>query len=170
MKKIKFDGSGFTAERIAAKQFNGELVDDKELQYKDIDLFIKSRTGVATPVSVKDQLYSSGRYGAIQIETKMTNTRTGATDVGCFYKSEAAYYLWRIEYKGVDTWAVIEYKALQEFLGSNPSGVFTWSTLPATEAKNRSYNRYYDRAEGITIPLSVLEPVVSRFIKVKEVV
>lgn len=153
--QIHFDGAGFKAEQLCAIQFNGELTNLKEHQYKDIDVFIKSKTGELKSCSVKDQLWSSGKFGGIQIETKLINTDNGKEQQGCFYTNQSDYYFWRIttaEYG--DTWLVVQSSVLKGFVEANKHRLKAWATRPATEEKNRSYGRFYNRTEGLVIPVS----------------
>lgn len=150
--KTKFDGAGFSAEKIAVKQFKGKLVTDKASQYKDIDALLPTKKGKWNTVSIKDQLWSSGKFGGIQIETELENTRNGKTMEGCFYKNESVMYFWRVwteEYG--DTWLIIKSSVLKDYVESHKDSFKTWKTQPKTEAKNRSFNRYYDRAKGFTL-------------------
>lgn len=150
--QVIFDGAGFKAEKLAASQFNGKLITDKKMQWKDIDAQVTAKNGSKQYISVKDQLWSSEKYGAIQIETKLTNTRTGESIKGCFYTCEASYYFWRIHTKEHgDTWAVISVSKMRSLVLNG--GYKSWRTQERTEEKNRSYNRTYDRAEGVVIPL-----------------
>jgi len=157
-KEIIFDGAGFKAESICVQQFGGKLLSDKESQYKDIDALIESeKHGSSYTVSIKDQLWSSEKYGCIQIEQKLINTRNNKSDVGCFYKSEAQYYFWRVFTKEMgDTWLILDRNVLKQYLLDNAATLKTWATRPTTEAKNRSFNRYYDRTEGVMIPVTTL--------------
>lgn len=167
MSKVIFDGKGFTAEKLAVSQFGGELTSNKEDQYRDIDAFIADKSGKILSVSIKDQLWSSGKYKAIQIELELTDSRTGATMDGCFVSCEADYYFWRIttvEYG--DTWASVPVDVMQRYVAENVTRLKTWRTTNATEAKNRSYNRKYDRASGVTISIMELSEI-AKFIKVK---
>ena len=166
--QVVFDGKGFKAEQIAAVQFNGKLVTDLNQQYKDIDVLIPAKDGSVKSVSVKDQLWSSEKFGGIQIETVTTNTRTGQTMPGCFYQNESDYYFWRIYTKQYgDTWLIVESSIMKQYVAENASHLKAWATKPATEAKNRSYNRRYDRTEGMVI--QVAEAVkLGKLIPVKE--
>ena len=153
--QVVFDGKGFKAESIAAQQFNGKLVTDLNQQYKDIDVLIPAKDGSVKSVSVKDQLWSSEKFGGIQIETLTTNTRTGQTMPGCFYQNESDYYFWRIYTKQYgDTWLIVESSVMKQYVAENASHLKAWATKPATEAKNRSYNRRYDRTEGMVIQVA----------------
>lgn len=152
MSNVIFDGAGFAAEKIAAKQFNGQLVTELAQQYKDIDLIVGAKDGSKKTVSVKDQLWSSEKFGSIQIELNTVNTRTGVTQQGCFYTNESDYYFWRIWTKDFgDTWAVIESSVLKDFVKQNLDTLKTWKTTTKTEEKNRSYGRRFDRTEGVVI-------------------
>lgn len=171
MQAIKFDGEGFKAEAICASQFNGKLTNVKQDQYKDIDLFITAKDGTIKSCSVKDQLRGTSKgWTSVQLELTTINTRTGAKRNGCFYTNESDYYFWRIwtaEYG--DTWAVIESVKLKEWVEDNKGTLRKWSTKPATEAKNRSYNRVYDRSEGVELEVSVMREL-GKLIKVKETI
>lgn len=160
MSKVYFDGKGMDAESLAVKQFGGELTSVKEDQYKDIDAFITTKQGVRASISVKDQLWSSERYKAIQLELELTDSRTGRTMDGCFASCEADYYFWRIHtVEHGDSWAIIEVSKMQAYVVENYSRLKTWRTTHNTEAKNRSYGRTYDRAEGVTIPIIELSEI-----------
>ena len=159
MSKIKFDGAGFKAEELVAKQFNAKLVTDKAKQYKDIDAYVKTKKGVVNSVSIKDQMKSSRKFGGIQVETYLTNTRNGKRTEGCFLKCKAKHYFWRVwTEKHGDTWLIIDAGALRRLIKSRRDVLKRWTTNPPTEAKNRSYNRFYDRAEGFTIPVKDVIP------------
>lgn len=155
---IVFDGAGFKAEKLVVAQFGGKLLSDKANQYKDIDAKVPVKDGSMHSVSVKDQLWSSEKYGAIQIEMQLTNTRTGATMPGCFAKCEAQYYFWRVwteEYG--DTWAIVQVARMKQYVKDNKASLKKWQTQEKTEAKNRSYGRSYDRAEGYVVPMEELK-------------
>ena len=160
MANVFFDGEGFKAEQLAVAQFGGKLLSDKANQYKDIDAKVPAKDGSMHSVSVKDQLWSSEKYGAIQIEMKLTNTRTGAVMNGCFPKCEAQYYFWRVwtEEHG-DTWAIVQVARMKKLIEENKTSLKKWKTQEKTEAKNRSYGRSYDRAEGYVVPLELLKSV-----------
>ena len=150
--KTYFDGAGFSAEQIAVQQFKGKLVTDKAQQYKDIDAVLPTKKGVWNTVSIKDQLWSSKKFGGIQIETELVNTRNGKTMPGCFYQNESVMYFWRVWTKEHgDTWFIVKSSVLKEYVEKNKSSLKTWQTQQKTEAKNRSYNRAYDRAKGCTL-------------------
>lgn len=157
MTNVIFDGAGFKAEQLVVAQFGGVLLSDKTFQYKDIDARVTSKNGTQALVSVKDQLWSSEKYGAIQIETKLTNTKTGASIDGCFLKCEADYYFWRVWTKEHgDTWAIVKVGKMKEYIAKNKETLKKWKTQEKTEAKNRSYGRKFDRAEGFVVPLAQL--------------
>lgn len=163
---ITFSKQGFAAEAIAAKQFNGTLVSDLSLQYKDIDMVVKRHNKT---VSIKDQLWSSGKYKAIQIETQLVNTRTMECMDGCFYKNSSDFYLWRVETEEHgDTWLVINTTRLRAYVDAHKASLKTWGTTTATEAKNRSYGRTYDRAEGYVIPLDEVIKLAKAIVPVQE--
>lgn len=157
---VFFDGAGLKAEQIAVEQFGGELVTDKERQWKDVDVVINTKQGLEASVSVKDQLWSSERYNAIQIELRLVESTTGRSMDGCFLKCEADYYFWRVFTKEHgDTWAIIPVDKMKEYVEENEGVLRKWQTQPKTEAKNRSYGRKYDRAMGVVIPMASLESI-----------
>ena len=157
MSIVIFDGAGFKAEQLAVAQFGGKLLSDKTNQYKDIDALIKAKDGSTHSISVKDQLWSSERYGAIQIEMKLTNTLTGASMNGCFVKCEASYYFWRVwTAEHGDTWAIVKVSVMKDFISKNKDSPKKWQTQEKTEAKNRSYGRKFDRAAGYVVPMEQL--------------
>lgn len=158
--QVIFDGAGFKAEQLCAAQFDGQLTNLKAHQYKDIDAFVTTKQGVKASVSVKDQLWSSEKYGAIQIEMKLTNTVSGASMDGCFIKCEADYYFWRVWTKEFgDTWAIVKVSAMKEFINKNKANLKKWQTQEKTEAKNRSYGRKFDRAAGYVVPMEELKKI-----------
>lgn len=160
MQQVFFDGAGFKAEQLCVAQFGGKLLSDKTNQYKDIDAELVTKQGSVALVSVKDQLWSSEKYGAIQIEMKLTNTLTGASMNGCFPKCEAKYYFWRVwTAEHGDTWAIVEVTKMKEFIKSNAATLKKWKTQDKTEAKNRSYGRKFDRAEGYVVPMEELKKI-----------
>lgn len=154
---VMFDGAGLKAEALAAKQFNGVLTNNKEHQYADIDLFVKGKDNKERSISVKDQLWSSSKYGAIQVELTLCNTRNNKTIDGCFYSSKADYYFWRVSVDGKDSWLVIECCAMQQYVKENMASLKQWSTRPNTEERNRSYGRTYDRAMGVVLPINTIK-------------
>lgn len=149
---VYFDKAGMQAEALCAKQFNGELTNKKEHQFKDIDLFIRGKS-----VSVKDQLYSSKKFGAVQVELQLESTQQRKRMQGCFYSNESDYYMWRVFAPDVgDAWVGVASDVLKDWVGANTHKLRKWSTQAATEAKNRSYGRVYDRSSGLVIPLNEL--------------
>ena len=160
MSNIIFDGAGFKAENMVVAQFGGKLLSDKANQYKDIDASIPAKNGSLQLVSVKDQLWSSEKFGGIQIEMKLTNTLTGATLPGCFAKCEADYYFWRVwTAEHGDTWAIVQVSKMKQYIKDNAASLKKWQTQEKTEAKNRSYNRKYDRAAGYVVPMEELKKI-----------
>lgn len=149
-----FDGAGFKAEQLAQRQFGGELVKNLEMQYKDIDLVLQGKDGSDYSVSIKDQLWSSGKYGGMQIETELYNSSNGKTMVGCFYSNDSDYYLWRLEVKGKDSWFIVKTQVLRDWVEENRSTLVPWKTRPVTEQKNSSLGRYYNGARGLTLTIT----------------
>lgn len=163
---VYFDKAGMKAESLCAKQFGITLTSDTKHQYVDIDGWVKGKDGVERSVSVKDQLWSSGVYKAIQIETKLVDSRTGASVDGCFVSCEADFYFWRVTTHKGDTWAIVEVSKMQAYVEQNK--LKEWRTSAKTEAKNRSYGRKYDRAMGVVVPIDDLVGMAT-LIKVKGV-
>ena len=159
---VYFDNAGMQAEVLCAKQFKGELTKAKEHQFKDIDLFIQGKS-----VSVKDQLYSSKRFGSVQVELELKSTEKNKTMQGCFYSNESDYYIWRVHTpeKG-DSWVSIASEKLKRWVQDNKHSLRKWSTTASTEAKNRSYGRVFDGSSGLVIPLAELINL-GRVIKVR---
>lgn len=154
---VVFDGKGFSAEKIAAKQFNGVLVDDLALQHKDIDLMVTGKDGEVKSVSVKDQTYSTKRgYTTIQVELELIDTDTGETMLGCFYSNASDYYFWRVWYEAEDTWLVVKSSTLKEFVQDNMDSLPEWKTTQNTNAKNREFGRKFNGSCGVTIEIDSL--------------
>ena len=154
---VIFDGKGFKAEQLCVDQFRGTLLSAKSYQYKDIDCYVKSKTGKQYTASVKDQTYSMKQgYDTIQIELKQINTRNNKSISGCFRKNESDLYFWLVHYEGTTQWFMCESKKLKAFVSLNMKKLKTWTTTPNTEAKNRSYKRTYDRSEGVMITMQDL--------------
>lgn len=150
---IYFDGSGFSAERLCAEQFNGTLTSEKEWQYKDVDLFIKGKS-----CSVKDQLGSSAKFNSIQIELQLINTDNNQSMKGCFYSNESDYYFWRVTTKdNGDSWVVVESEKLKHWVESNKDSLRPWTTTAYTERKNRSYGRTFNRSKGVVVTVEQLQ-------------
>lgn len=157
MSKVIFDGKGFKAEKLCAKQFNGRTVSSKAMQYKDIDCYVKMKSGKEFTASVKDQTYSTKQgYDTVQVELEQTNTRTGSKINGCFHKNRSDFYFWLVFYEGKEQWIIINSDKLKKYVRENKKDLKTWCTSSATEAKNRSYKRTYDRSEGVMINISTL--------------
>lgn len=153
---VVFDGEGFEAERICAKQFGGELTDDMSLQYKDIDLFIQAKDNTWKSCSVKDQLYSTKRgYNTIQVELQMMDTTTKETMLGCYYSNESDYYFWRV-WCGGDIWVVVKSSALKAYVEKHIDSLTQWNTTQYTNDKNRSYGRKYNSSSGVLIDINTL--------------
>lgn len=157
MSKVIFDGKGFKAEKLCAKQFNGETISSKHLQYQDIDCYVKSASGKKLTASVKDQTYSTKQgYDTVQIELEQTNTRTNSKINGCFHKNKSDYYFWLVFYEGKEQWIIIKSSILKKYVQDNKDKLKKWCTSTSTESKNRSYNRTYDRSEGVMININTM--------------
>ena len=157
MSKVIFDGKGFKAEKLCANQFNGETISSKHLQYQDIDCYVQSTNGKQYTASVKDQTYSTKQgYTTVQIELEQTNTRTNSKINGCFHKNKSDYYFWLVFYEDKEQWIIIKSSILKKYVQDNKDKLKKWCTSTSTEAKNRSYNRTYDRSEGVMINISTL--------------
>lgn len=151
-----FDGKGLQAEQLAVRQFKGEACSNLTEQYKDIDLTINHPVDGKKSFSVKDQKDSSGKYGGIQIELKLTDTVTGQSIDGCFLNNQSDWYLWRITHSNKDTWFSVETSKFKDWVETNKQSFKKWCTRESTEAYNKRLGRKYNRAEGLTIPLSLL--------------
>lgn len=166
---IYFDKEGVAAEVICANQFRGKLTKEKEDQFRDIDLYIKSCKGDWKSVSVKDQLRGTSRgFTSVQVELYQEDTDTGEWVKGCFYNNESDYYMWRVCYKGVDSWSVIPSESLKEFINTNLQSLKSWTTTRAVEAKNRSYGRKYNRAGGVELEMEDMAALGKMIPVVKE--
>jgi hypothetical protein len=76
---------------------------------------------------------------------------------GCFVKCGADYYFWRVwTAEHGDTWAIVPVAKMKKFIKENAATLKKWKTQEKTEAKNRSYNRKFDRAEGYVVPMEQL--------------
>lgn len=155
---IKWDGRGHAAEEVAAKQFNGELVEELELQYKDIDLIIPSVKDDCTyTVSVKDQTYSTGKgFKTVQIELELRDTLTGDTMQGCFYSNESDYYFWRVIFEGDDIWVIVKSKVLKTYIHNNRDSLTQWHTTENTNRKNKALGRKFNSSRGVTMTIEDL--------------
>lgn len=157
MSKVIFDGKGFKAEKLCANQFNGKTISNKAMQYKDIDCTVKMKSGKEYTASVKDQTYSTKQgYDTIQVELEQLNTRTGSKINGCFHKNRSDFYFWLVWYENKEQWIIINSAKLKKYVRENESTLKTWTTSSATEAKNRSYKRTYDRSTGVMISIATL--------------
>lgn len=169
MDKVYFDKEGTEAEKLCAIQFNGRLTKQLEHQYKDIDLFIKSKQGDWISCSVKDQLRGTSRgFTSVQVELVLEDTDTGEQIEGCFYKNESDWYVWRVLYQGEESWCFIETNKLREYIEKNIETLKTWQTMPNTNKKNKEYGRKYNKASGVELELSVMASIGS-FIPVRRV-
>lgn len=166
--KVVFDGAGFKAEHIAAQQFNGTLVTDLTLQYKDIDVMVPAKDGSVKSCSVKDSVSGSKQWKNVQIELLTVNTRNGATQPGCFVKNESDYYLWQVWWEGKAQWVVVQSADLKAYVKENKHRLRKFKTTAGVEALNRKYGRTYDRSEGVNIDIDVFV-ALGKLIPVKEV-
>lgn len=154
---IYFDGAGFEAEKLCVKQFNGELLTTTEFQYKDIDCFVRTKKGTQYTASVKDQRTSTKQgYTTIQLELEQVDTANNKSCVGCFYKNESDFYFWLVVHNNKEQWCIIKTEVLKDYVAKNKSSLKTWQTKESTEAKNRSYNRKFDRSKGVMIDIKTL--------------
>jgi hypothetical protein len=134
-----FNNKWKLAEQSFATYFNGDVVEELELQYKDIDILCKES---GKTVSVKDIGDSSKQYGSVLLETTLVNTTNGATSKGSFYKCEADLFAIRLWHKGRYCWYVTHTSELTKYLEQN--SLSEVKTRPETEAKNRARGRYYN--------------------------
>lgn len=165
---VFFDGAGFQAEQLCAKQFRGCTTSNKEHQYKDIDCFVSPKDSKKVySASVKDQRTSTKLgYDTIQLELELVNTDTNKTIEGCFYKNESDFYFWLIHKDGEDWWCIVKSSTLKKYVKENKPKLKTWQTKQATEDKNRSYGRFYNRSKGVLVSFSVLQEL-GQLVKLK---
>lgn len=169
MNKIRFDKEGTEAERLCAEQFKGKLTAQLEHQYKDIDLFIRAKSGDWKSCSVKDQLRGTSRgFTSVQIELEQIDTDTQESIKGCFYNNDSDYYFWRVCYDEIEQWCVIDSVELKNYIESNKNTLRKWNTGKATNIKNRSLGRKYNSAKGVELELTVMASIGS-FIPVRRV-
>ena len=169
MSNVHFDGKGFKAEHVAAQQFNGTLVTDLALQYKDIDVMVPAKDGSVKSCSVKDSVSGSKAYKNVQVELLTVNTRNGATQPGCFVKNESDYYMWQVWWEGKAQWVVVLSADLKAYVKENKARLRKFATTQAVEAMNRKYGRTYDRSEGVNIDIDVFV-ALGKLIPVKETI
>lgn len=169
MSNVHFDGKGFKAEHVAARQFGGMLVTELALQYKDIDVMVPAKDGSVKSCSVKDSVSGSKAYKNVQIELLTVNTRNGATQPGCFLKNESDYYMWQVWWEGKAQWVVVSSTDLKGYVKENKSRLRTFKTTAPVEAMNRKYGRTYDRSEGVNIDIDVFV-ALGKLIPVKETI
>ena len=167
MSNVHFDGKGFKAEQVAAQQFNGTLVTDLALQYKDIDVMVPAKDGSVKSVSVKDSVTGSKQWKNVQVELLTVNTRNSKTQPGCFVKNESDYYLWQVWWEGKAQWVVVPSADLKAYVQENKARLRKFATTQAVEAMNRKFGRTYDRSEGVNIDIGVFVEL-GKLIPVKE--
>jgi len=169
MSNVHFDGKGFKAEHVAARQFGGMLVTELALQYKDIDVMVPAKDGSVKSCSVKDSVSGSKAYKNVQVELLTVNTRNGATQPGCFVKNESDYYMWQVWWEGKAQWVVVLSADLKAYVKENNARLRKFATTQAVEAMNRKYGRTYDRSEGVNIDIDVFV-ALGKLIPVKETI
>ena len=169
MSNVHFDGKGFKAEHLAARQFGGMLVTELALQYKDIDVMVPAKDGSVKSCSVKDSVSGSKAYKNVQVELLTVNTRNGATQPGCFLKNESDYYMWQVWWEGKAQWVVVLSADLKAYVKENKARLRKFATTQAVEAMNRKYGRTYDRSEGVNIDIDVFV-ALGKLIPVKETI
>lgn len=169
MSNVHFDGKGFNAEHKAAQQFNGTLVTDLSMQYQDIDVMVPAKDGSVKSCSVKDSYSGSKSFNNVQIELKTINTRTGASQAGCFLKNNSDYYMWQVCLEGNAMWVVIPSAELKAWVKDNMPKLRKFTTNARTEELNRKYGRTYDRSEGVNIDLKDFVKL-GKLIPVKETI
>lgn len=156
------------AEEIASRQFNGHRVTELNQQYKDIDLIVTGTDNQQYTVSIKDQLWSSGKFGGIQVETQLTNTTTGQSMDGCFLNNDSDFYFWRITYQNKDCWFIVKSSVLRRWVDHNKSSLHKWCTKHNTEEKNKQLGRKFNRAEGFTIRITEELIKLGKAVEVKD--
>lgn len=160
MNNVVFDKEGTEAERLCASQFNGTLVNDLTMQFKDIDVLIPSKTKELKTCSVKDQLRGTKKgYDSVQVELLLVDSDSGDSMQGCFYSNDSDYYFWRVWWKGKERWCIIPSASLKEYIEENKESLNTWGTTNATAQRNKSMGRKYNKSSGVELPLSVMNEI-----------
>lgn len=144
---------GEAAEKVFIEQFGGRRVTDLPTQYKDIDVvFPKS----GATYSIKDQIYSSGKYGGITVEMKLEDPFTGATQDGNLLYCEADTYGWAITWQDKPYWLLIHHSTLKDYVENNSQRFPLKTTMATTTAQNASQGRKFTKAYIHAIPLKNL--------------
>ena len=136
---------GEKAEHLFVKQFGGKRATDMATQYKDIDIIHKQGT-----FSVKEQVWSSGKYGGITVEMFMEDAEGNRMD-GNAKVCEADFYAWGITHNGSAHWLMIKPSALLRLI--EEKGYPLKTTMASTTAQNASQGRKYTKAHIHAVPL-----------------
>lgn len=140
------------AEHKFIKQFGGKRATALETQYKDIDVEFP-KTGKT--FSIKDQAWSSGKYGGITIE-HFTEAEDGSRMDGNFKYCEADTYGWLVTWNGVAQWLLIHCSVLKEYAAKNEERFKMKTTMASTTAQNASQGRKFTKAYITALPLKSL--------------
>ena len=73
-----------------------------------------------------------------------------------FIRIRVTTIFWLVFYEDKEQWIIIKSSILKKYVQDNKDKLKTWCTSTSTESKNRSYNRTYDRSEGVMINISTL--------------
>lgn len=152
--RYKMNKNGTRAEQAFTRQFNATSNVDRRMKLRGIDAILTTDSEEQITVSVKDQEYSSEKFGGITVETKMLNTVTGATRIGNLFASHADTYAWLVSIAGVRHWLVFKAKSLRDYC--ELGGHAEYHTTLESEARNRSVGRVFDRTMGYKFTLDQL--------------
>lgn len=141
---------GIKAEHIFAERFNGKLITDLSLQYKDIDCQLKD----GRYVSIK-HLKTGEKTGNFSFEYLLENTRNGNTMAGSIRKCEAELYA---IYCG-EKWYVFNTKDLILFLDENETRLRKVKTGAWLEEANRKQGRTFDRGWNYLVSIKEVSTI-----------
>lgn len=147
------DAEGKKAENIFRDRFNCKLVDDKNLQFKDIDAILNVK-GTDRTVSIKNQ-ETAAKTGNYSFEYLLENTQHGDKIDGNFVTCKADIYT--ILCNGV--WYFWRTRDIHKFIRENEATLKKTRTKEMTEYKNRCQGRYYDRGWNYLVPRKELESI-----------
>lgn len=144
---------GEAAEVVFIEQFGGKRLTNLQEQYADKDvIFPKS----GRTYSIKDQIYSSGKYGGITVEMKLEDPTTGETQDGNLIYCEADTYGWAITWNDKPCWLLMHCKMLKKYVEENAKRFPLKSTMTNTTAQNAAQGRKFTKAWIHAIPLKNL--------------
>ncbi len=146
---------GTDFEKKFVEKYGGELVTDKALQYKDIDVILPD----GTTVSVKNQTKGSGKSGNISLELRQFNTKSGKDTPGNFVLCEADLLAIAVTYCDEQQWLLLDKKDFNSWIDKwvdIDKGWLKKTLTPWTIEINRKENRFFDNAENLLIPIHVV--------------